>query len=226
MFDKIDIASIALLTAAFSFFAYWGVIAVVNRSSLRETVIEVVIRRILGFLLFGIIPLMIAFATELNLSFTSLAANDLLLFFGILVVFTPIIFMATNKIAKSKEHQQRYGETLSHFATPALFNFNSFLWILYLIGYEFLFRGVLLFGCAEAWGVVVATVINVVLYAIVHIPRGKFEVLGAIPLGVLFCVITFATNTFWTVVILHCLIAISHDINCIKHSEIKFANSN
>lgn len=223
MYDKIDIAAISLLTASFSFFAYWGVLAVVKRSSLTKTVIEVIIKRILGFLLFGIIPLMIAFATEVNLWYTSLTANKLLLFFGVLVVMTPLIFLATNKIAKSKLHQERYSETLSHFATPALFNFNSFLWILYLIGYEFLFRGLLLFGCAEAWGMVTATIINVVLYAIVHIPRGKFEVLGAIPLGVLFCVITFATNTFWTVCILHCLIAISHDINCIKHSQISFA---
>lgn len=225
MYDKIDIASIVLLTSAFSFFAYWGVLAIVKRSTLKETVIEVVIKRILGFLLFGIVPLMIAFATEMNLWFTSLTGDKLLLFFGVLVVLTPIIFLATNKIAKSKVHQERYAETLSHFATPALFNFNSFLWILYLIGYEFLFRGVLLFGCSEAWGMVTATVINVVLYAIVHIPRGKFEVLGAIPLGVLFCVITFATNTFWTVVILHCLIAISHDINCIKHSGVSFITS-
>ncbi|MEZ5021390.1 MAG: CPBP family intramembrane glutamic endopeptidase [Bacteroidales bacterium] len=60
-----------------------------------------------------------------------------------------------------------------------------------------LFRGVLLFGLAKPLGPVVATAVNVILYSAAHIPKGKGETLGAIPFGMVLCILTLVSGTIW-----------------------------
>jgi membrane protease YdiL (CAAX protease family) len=100
---------------------------------------------------------------------------------------------------------------------------NVFGWVIYILGYEFFLRGVLWFTCLRAFGPGPALLINVALYALVHSGQGKEMILGSIPLGLIFCLITWLTGSIFFVFILHSWIAISMDIFAIyNNKELRF----
>lgn len=93
-----------------------------------------------------------------------------------------------------------------------------FCWISYLTGYEFFFRGVLWFLCYNAFGFWGALAVNIFLYSLVHIPKGKFQTLGAIPMGVIFCLLSHFTGSFFPALLLHCTMALSAEFFSFYHN--------
>lgn len=96
---------------------------------------------------------------------------------------------------------------------------SGLTWIGYLLCYEFLFRGFLLFACQRAFGAVPAVVINILVYAIAHIPKGKFETIGAIPLGFILCVLTIETESIWFAFLAHVIMALSNEWIALYHNK-------
>ncbi len=96
-------------------------------------------------------------------------------------------------------------------------------WLIYLAGYEFLFRGLLLFGCYEAFGLWPAVVINLALYAALHLPKGLKEATAAIPFGALLCYLTLESGSIWPAVWVHAVQAISCEWFCVvRNPGMKF----
>jgi membrane protease YdiL (CAAX protease family) len=92
----------------------------------------------------------------------------------------------------------------------------------YLFAYEFLFRGLLLFFCIEELGVVLALIVNIFLYSLVHIPKGRKETIGAIPMGIILCILTIHSGTIWMAFWIHCSLALSNEWLSIKyHPDMK-----
>ncbi len=85
-------------------------------------------------------------------------------------------------------------------------------WALYLLAYEFIFRGLLLFATAKAWGLWPAVLINLFFYAVFHIPNGKQETLAAIPFGLVLCIISLLSGSFWLAFMLHLVLSISAEM--------------
>jgi membrane protease YdiL (CAAX protease family) len=95
-------------------------------------------------------------------------------------------------------------------------------WLLYLAGYEFLFRGVLLMSCYEAWGLWPAVVINLALYSALHLPKGLKEATAAIPFGALICYLTIESQSILPAILIHTLQAVSCEIACmVRNPEMK-----
>jgi membrane protease YdiL (CAAX protease family) len=88
---------------------------------------------------------------------------------------------------------------------------SSLGWIVYLLAYEFLFRGFLLFTCIQSFGIWPAIIINILIYSFAHIPQGLKETAGAIPFGLILCYITILSGTIWPAFILHAVLAISNE---------------
>ena len=88
---------------------------------------------------------------------------------------------------------------------------NSGSWMLYLLAYEFLFRGVVFLTLLVKFGFVQAMVITTVLYVVVHFAKGAGETLGSLPFGVLLCLMTWQAGTIWPAFILHLILALSFD---------------
>lgn len=98
---------------------------------------------------------------------------------------------------------------------------STLTWILYLIAYEWLFRGFLFFASLEVMSIWAAVFVNVVIYALAHIPKGKREVIGAVPLGIVLCIATYQTNSIWVPVIAHIILALSNEwITLYHHPDI------
>lgn len=95
--------------------------------------------------------------------------------------------------------------------TISLFIQNALSWIAYLFAYEYLFRGLLLFGTSSL-GMLPAIVLNASIYAFAHIPKGIKETIGAIPLGLLLSYLTLVTGNIWIAIGVHITLALSNDV--------------
>jgi membrane protease YdiL (CAAX protease family) len=93
----------------------------------------------------------------------------------------------------------------------------AFSWVCYLFGYELMFRGLLLFGLIPVFGVWPSILLNVVLYVLVHLPKSIEESIGALPLGLLLCLITLQVGTIWVAVLVHITLALSNFFFSLRH---------
>ena len=94
---------------------------------------------------------------------------------------------------------------------------------MYLFGYEILFRGFLLFPLAEHLGVWTAIAINISLYSATHIPKGLEETIGALPLGLVLCILTLASGTIWIAFVVHVAMAWTNSFTALKfHPDIHY----
>jgi membrane protease YdiL (CAAX protease family) len=93
---------------------------------------------------------------------------------------------------------------------------NIITWMVYLLAYEIAFRGILLFPFIDLLGIELTIALNISIYALVHIPKGKKETLGAIPLGFVLCIITIETNSILSAWLIHVIMAVSNDIFALK----------
>ncbi len=89
-------------------------------------------------------------------------------------------------------------------------------YLLYYIGWEFLFRSIILFSSEEK-GVWVAIVISTMISALVHSSIAGFgkpmiETLSAIPAGLIFGWITMKTKSIWYSLYIHVLVGFLTDI--------------
>lgn len=100
---------------------------------------------------------------------------------------------------------------------------SSFGWVIYLLGYELMFRGLLLYGCIETMGIWPAIAINASIYSFAHFFKGIGETVGAIPFGIIICVVTLYTGNFMLAFIVHCFLALSNQtIAMFAHPEIEY----
>lgn len=88
---------------------------------------------------------------------------------------------------------------------------NTSSWCVYILIYEFLFRGFLLGVTLGSFGVWPAVLVNVALYMSVHIPYGFWVTLGTLPLGLAMCLATVHTGNIWTAYVVHLMIALLND---------------
>lgn len=87
---------------------------------------------------------------------------------------------------------------------------SSIGWIIYLLGYELMFRGFFLFACIETMGIWPAIAINTAIYSFAHFFKGIGETIGAIPFGLIVCVLTLYTGNFMVAFLVHCFLALSN----------------
>ena len=109
--------------------------------------------------------------------------------------------------AKGIEHLAMYPQVRMAKWNPIEYILNILSWGLYLLGYEFLFRGILFLALIPFVGLYPAVIINTILYALAHLYKGKKETLGSIPLGIVLCLITAHTETIWTAFAVHWIMA-------------------
>ncbi|TVR05848.1 MAG: CPBP family intramembrane metalloprotease [Spirochaetaceae bacterium] len=88
---------------------------------------------------------------------------------------------------------------------------NSFFWILYLVAYEFIFRGFLFFPLIPVMGLEATVAVNCALYALAHLYKGAGEAFGAFFLGILLCAIAYATGSFLVPLVVHIILALGND---------------
>jgi hypothetical protein len=98
--------------------------------------------------------------------------------------------------------------------TPGLWLLEALPWAAFLLAYEFMFRGLLLHSML-AWGAWPAIAVNTALYTCTHHHKGLEESIGALPLGVLLCLLTLATGSFWPAYFIHLSLAVFNSLGAV-----------
>jgi membrane protease YdiL (CAAX protease family) len=88
---------------------------------------------------------------------------------------------------------------------------NVFSWSAYLISYEILFRGYLLYSSMEENTFAASMLINLVVYAVAHLHKSEKEFLLSIPFGAILCFLVYITGNVWAAVFGHIVVALSND---------------
>ena len=184
---------------------------------------KIVLQRILGLFFLGIVSGMII------LILPGVTLSD----YGLSLVFSkvppwwsylliPIILVLGFNAASGPRNLLMYPQIRSKQWTPKLISLSAISWIAFLIGYEFLFRGFLLYASLAIMDPMPAIALNCTIYALAHIYKGPGETFGAIPVGVLLCYLTLLTGNIWSAVILHSIMALSNEWFSIRfHPDMK-----
>ena len=180
-----------------------------------------------GFLFLGVIPLVVCVSlldyslADYGISFQS-TGQSMLWIIGL----SAIIFPLNINASKRPENLETYPMIRAKEWNKRLILLNSLANMSYLLAYEILFRGLLLFTCVDILGVWPAVAVNVALYSAVHLPKGPAETIGAIPFGLIICYITLSTGTIWVAVVIHWVLSLSNDYLSVYHNpEMRFKGS-
>ncbi len=174
-----------------------------------------------GFLAMGVAPTIICllFIKDVSLAdygltfIPSTTVFTLVWTLGLCILVIPLAAFS----AKKPKNLVNYPQIRAKKWDNSIYIKNLLGWALYLFGYEFLFRGVLLIPLVDTLGVWPAIAINIALYSATHIPKGLDETIGAIPLGLVLCLLTLASGTIWIAFIVHVAMAWTNSLTALKH---------
>jgi membrane protease YdiL (CAAX protease family) len=183
-----------------------------------------------GFFTLGVAPALVCLLAipEISLSDLGFAWISKTVFFsfiwtlGLCAVVIPLAYFS----AKKPKNLINYPQIRARIWSRRTLLVNLAGWAVYLFGYEFLFRGVLLFSLYEPLGLWPAVAINIALYSATHIPKGLAETIGAIPLGLVLCILTLASGTIWIAVFVHVAMAWTNSLTAlIFHPDIQYRSN-
>jgi membrane protease YdiL (CAAX protease family) len=181
--------------------------------------LEFVSFKMTGILFTGIIPFIlfvIIFRTEpTRIGFVTGRTCH---FWYLLILLILVTALLSFNLSKGRSVQERSPELKIIDWFPRHIVLSVSAWVIYILGYEFLFRGVLWFLCYEAFGFWPALAINLVLYFLVHLPQGKFMAAGALPVGIVLCLLSWLTGSFIPAFLIHSLIAVLTDLFSLYHN--------
>lgn len=166
-----------------------------------------------GFLLLGLLPaLVIVFFLRLPLSDFGAGPVTHQATYTWMAGFGGFVLVVNWLQARRPAHYGVYPLIRRARWTPALLFSSLLASSAFIVAYEFLFRGFLLFACVPLMGAYIAVAVNVLVYALAHVHKGMGETLGSVPLGILLCWITLSTGTIWAVVVIHLALTLSADV--------------
>ena len=207
--------TVAITVSSFGFLFYYflserGIIEKWLKSQKGEA-LDVLFRRLLGVLIYGCLPFIILLLSRTN-DFASFGFNAPKPETYLWTILLSIIILPLNYYnSRSSDNQKNYPQIRTTYWSFSLLTMSAASWMGYLFAYEFLFRGFLFFSSIPLLGLWPSILLNTLIYALVHIPKGYKETLGAIPFGILLCYLTYKTNGIWIAVFAHIIMALSSE---------------
>jgi membrane protease YdiL (CAAX protease family) len=132
----------------------------------------------------------------------------LLMFFA----FLPILAV----VSYSPAFQAKYPLFASAKDSGLHFVLYQLAYVVYFIGWEFIFRGFMLFGLKPSLGFY-SVFVQTIPFALLHFGKPQIETIAAIIAGVLLGYLALRTRSFWYGWLLHSLIAVSNDLLAMAH---------
>ena len=185
--------------------------------------------RFIALLLFSVFPLIIFFLYQKSTKIYNVGLNfnniNYSYYWWLLILCPTLILL--NYLNKDKaDNLKLYPQIRKKKWNIQLVLLSALGWVVYLAAYEFLFRGFLLYNSFYAFGMWFSILINVVFYSLAHIHKGKKEAIGAIPLGIILCILTLKTGNILIAFIIHLTLALSNEWFSLKtHPYISFVGN-
>ncbi|GBD32988.1 hypothetical protein HRbin33_01964 [bacterium HR33] len=123
----------------------------------------------------------------------------------------PLAAASAYVASTSLELQQVYplGGMLA--ANLPAFTVHAATYLLYYLGFEYLFRGFLLLGLEDELGALNANVLQSVLATAFHLGKPPLEMLAVLPASLLFGWLTLRTRALWCALVLHWTVGVALD---------------
>jgi len=164
-------------------------------------------------LLFVIPALVVKFPLRRRLKDFGLCVGDARFGLKLTALTVPLVVLPIMYIGS------RFPEVRAYYPLCALakssahrFLFYQLAYGLYYFGWEFFFRGFMIFGLKESLGKTAAILISVTPSCIMHYAKPEIETWGSIPVGILFGIISVRARSFLYVFIIHWVVGIANDI--------------
>ena len=177
-------------------------------------------RRLTGFVLMGVIPAILVYTFDL-ISFSELGFNnswDNEGWYWVLGVGAVTLLVSLG-VAKKPVNLKSYPQIRESNWTTLTMVQEYGGWFLYLVGYEFLFRGLFLFGTIPVLGYTGAIAVNICAYSLAHMVKGWQETFGAIILGFIYAYVTIITGSLWFALFMHVFQAWSNSFFSFRNQE-------
>jgi membrane protease YdiL (CAAX protease family) len=233
--QKDQIAAAVILIATFCFILYWFV---AQSQKLKDKFYakhafdkasrkHIFFIKYFGFLVLGLLPVLFLWMLIPGFSMRKIGLwfnyhttwFSIVWTIGLSLVVIPMAFIS----AKKPENLKNYPQIRAKIWTNKTMAINLLGWALYLFGYELLFRGTLFFPLVDSLGIWPAIAINIALYACTHVPKGLAETLGAIPLGLVLCLLTLESGTVWIAFFVHLALAWTNSLTALAyHPEMEY----
>ena len=130
------------------------------------------------------------------------------------LAYLPLVAVGTWVLSDGAGFQAQYPHLFSARDSWATFAVYEALFLFYWVGWEYLWRGFVLFGTAPAVGAPLAVVVQTVPFAILHADKPAAEaylsVLGGLALGAL----VWRCRSFWIAVPIHAAQMLLLDLFC------------
>ena len=168
---------------------------------------------LIAFLLMFVVPfLVVKLAFGQNLREFGFRLGDARYGFRVVVIALPVLLAIAYAGSLDSAIQAEYP-----LAKGAMRDFPSFLlvelfYLLYYLGWEFLFRGFILFGLEERYGAVLAILVQMIPSTIVHIGKPASESFAAIAAGLVFGYLAVRTRSILYPFLLHAVVGIGTDV--------------
>ncbi|WP_223551157.1 CPBP family intramembrane glutamic endopeptidase [Aestuariivivens sp. NBU2969] len=173
------------------------------------------LKHLLGIVLFGMLSY--TMIPELNYLVDTIQVPRIPLLLIFVFIFMLSAYVSYLSISKQFEEDivgcADYGFVHAWFYFLIRFTF--------LLGYEFFFRGVLLFKFLEFTTLPMAIFYATILYVVIHSFDSKKEVLGAIPFGVVLCLFAYYTNSIWYPFLIHLSLSAVYECYLFYHLTLK-----
>lgn len=226
---KHSLAAFMVLTSGYLAYRYLilpGFLRKVSPPDPHDNSYEKYWQRIISAFFYGVVPLVIISLSDLEFqSFGFQLTRPLITILsgmgiGVILIFVNLLnYRNTDNLLAHPQIRCKYWNTQNLIL-------SAVTWMLYLLAYESLFRGYLLFSLFESTGKWPAIAINIALYSLVHIHAGWKETVGAIPLGFVLCIVCLETGNFWAAFIAHVFLALSNEwLSLYAHPEITFTKN-
>lgn len=165
---------------------------------------------VLGFVL-PVLFLMIFFKRKP--SEIGLGLGDWKLAVGLSALYLPLVVIGTFILSADPAFQAKYPHLAGAASSWKIFLIYEILFIFYWFGWEYLWRGYVLFGTAPTFGVY-AILIQTIPFAIMHankpLAEGLLSVVGGIALGAL----VWRCRSFWIAIPIHAAQMLILDFFC------------
>ncbi len=166
----------------------------------------------LTFVTFGLAPAMLAPSVlGQDARALGLGLGDYRFALKVLAVGAPVALAAGYVGARSPAIAAVYplGGRLG--ADPGAFAVHAGLYLLYYLGFEYLFRGFLLLGTKDVIGPVAANLLQACLATAFHFGKPGMEMAAAFPASLLFGWATLRTGSIWCALAGHWVVGVSMD---------------
>jgi len=174
--------------------------------------------RLTGVLLFFAVPASFLIINSFNLQDLGINIDNINVSIVWFAGSLPILILINYFNSKKEEHLKHYPEIRTASWDFKLIIISGISWLMYIYAYEFLFRGVFLFITYKYLSFWPTIILNVFLYSVVHIPKGKKESFASIPFGVFVCYISLNTGSFLASFLIHSFLGLFNEWFSIKNN--------